>query len=155
MTKRARNAALKRLDSFIGEWRLDASFPGAPPGRCVFEWVLHGQYLVQRTEAPDPAPDSLAIVSVDPKTGAYTQHYFDSRGVVRLYAMTFNRGTWTLLRESPDFSPLDFHQRFIGRFTKDGSTIKGTWETSKGRQSTWKQDFELSYTRVTPMRQQA
>jgi len=27
MTKRARNAALKRLDSFIGEWRLDASFP--------------------------------------------------------------------------------------------------------------------------------
>ncbi|HEY1162620.1 MAG TPA: hypothetical protein VGF78_06090 [Candidatus Dormibacteraeota bacterium] len=155
MTKRARNAALKRLDSFIGEWRLDASFPGAPPGRCVFEWVLHGQYLVQRTEAPDPAPDSLAIVSVDPKTGAYTQHYFDSRGVVRLYAMTFNRGTWTLLRESPDFSPLDFHQRFIGRFTKDGSTIKGTWETSKGRQSTWKQDFELSYTRVTPKRQQA
>ena len=155
MTKRARNAALKRLDSFIGEWRLDASFPGAPPGRCIFEWVLHGQYLVQRTEAPDPAPDSLAIVSVDPKTGAYTQHYFDSRGVVRLYAMTFNRGTWTLLRESPDFSPLDFHQRFIGRFTKDGSTIKGTWETSKGRQSTWKQDFELSYTRVTPKRQQA
>jgi len=155
MTKRARNAALKRLDSFIGEWRLDASFPGAPPGRCVFEWVLHGQYLVQRTEAPDPAPDSLAIVSVDPKTGAYTQHYFDSRGVVRLYAMTFNRGTWTLLRESPDFSPLDFHQRFIGRFTRDGSTIKGTWETSKGRQSTWKQDFELSYTRVTPKRQQA
>ena len=155
MTKRARNAALKRLDSFIGEWRLDASFPGAPPGRCIFEWVLHGQYLVQRTEAPDPAPDSLAIVSVDPKTGAYTQHYFDSRGVVRLYAMTFNRGTWTLLRESPDFSPLDFHQRFIGRFTKDGSTIKGTWETSKGRQSTWKQDFELSCTRVTPKRQQA
>ena len=110
---------------------------------------------MQRSEAPDPAPDSLAIVSVDPKTGAYTQHYFDSRGVVRLYAMTFNRGTWTLLRESPDFSPLDFHQRFIGRFTKDGSTIKGTWETSKGRQSTWKQDFELSYTRVTPKRQQA
>ena len=33
---------------------------------------------------PGPeAPDSLTIVSVDPETGAYTQHYYDSRGVVR------------------------------------------------------------------------
>jgi hypothetical protein len=54
---------------------------------------------VQRSEAPDPAPDSLAVVSVDPKAGAYTQHYFDSRGVVRLYAMTLNGGTWTLTRD--------------------------------------------------------
>jgi len=131
MNQRARTTALKRLDAFIGEWRVDASFPGSPPGRAVFEWALDGQYMVQRSEAPHPAPDSLAVVSVDPKIGAYTQHYFDSRGVVRLYAMTFKRGTWTLTRESPDFSPLDFKQRFIGKFAKDGRIIKGTWEHLK------------------------
>jgi hypothetical protein len=149
MNQRARAAALKRLDAFIGEWRVDASFPGAPPGRSVFEWALNGQYLVQRSDAPDPAPDSLVVVSVDPKTGAYTQHYFDSRGVVRLYAMTLNRGTWTLTRESPDFSPLDFNQRFIGKFSRDGKTIKGSWETSKKRGSTWVNDFDLVFTRRT------
>ena len=90
-----------------------ASFPGAPPGRAVFEWTLDKAFLTQRTEAPDPAPDSLAIVTVDPRNGAYTQHYFDSRGVVRLYGMTLIRNIWTLTRDSPDFSPLDFHQRFI------------------------------------------
>jgi len=87
----------------------------------------------------------MAIVSVDPNTGAYTQHYFDTRGVVRVYAMTFSRGVWTLLRDSPDFSPLDFSQRFKGRFSRDGKTIQGTWETSsEGR---WERDFDLTYTR--------
>jgi hypothetical protein len=147
MNQRAKNAALKRLEAFVGEWRVDASFPGSPPGRAVFEWALHGQYLLQRTETPDPAPDSLAVISLDPETGAYTQHYFDSRGVTRVYAMTFNRGIWTLLRQKPDFSPLHFHQRFVGRMSKDGSTIKGAWETSTGRRSAWKKDFELAYTK--------
>jgi hypothetical protein len=32
------------------------------------------------------------MVSADSETGAYTQHYYDSRGVVRLYAMTFADG---------------------------------------------------------------
>jgi hypothetical protein len=148
MNQRARAAALKRLNAFIGEWRVDASFPGSAPGRAVFEWALDGQYMVQRSEAPDPAPDSLAVVSVDPKTGAYTQHYFDSRGVVRLYAMTFKSGTWTLKRESPDFSPLDFKQRFIGKFARDGKAIKGAWETAKKRGSQWVKDFDLVFTRV-------
>jgi hypothetical protein len=151
MNHGARNAALKRLDAFIGEWRIDASFPGAPPGRSVFEWMLDGQYLLQRTEAPDPAPDSLTIVSVDLQ-GAYTQHYFDSRGVTRLYAMTFTRGTWTLRRQTPDFSPLDFHQRFIGRFSKDGKVIKGAWEASEDEGSSWRLDFELTFTKLTDRR---
>jgi len=60
----------------------------------------------------------------------------------------FKRGTWTLTRESPDFSPLDFKQRFIGKFAKDGRIIKGTWETSKKRGSTWVKDFDLGFTRV-------
>ena len=146
MTKAARNAALKRLDAFIGEWRVDASFPGSAPGRVVFEWALDKQFLVQRSEAPRPAPDSMAIVSVDPNTAAYTQHYFDSRGVVRVYAMTFRRGLWVLGRIAPDFSPLDFSQRFIGSFSRDGKTIRGTWETSSDG-AKWERDFDLTYTR--------
>ena len=61
--------------------------------------------------------------------------------------MTFRDGIWTLLRESPDFTPLDFSQRFTGRFSPDGNTILGTWEIDNG--SGWKKDFDLVYSRVT------
>jgi hypothetical protein len=149
MSQAARKAALERLQAFIGEWSVKASFPGSPPGRSVFEWALAGQYLMQRTEAPDPAPDSIAIVAIDPKTANYTQHYFDSRGVVRLYAMTFSRRVWTLTRTSPDFSPLDFSQRFTGKFSADGNTISGTWEILHDGKK-WERDFDLTYTRVRP-----
>ena len=89
-------------------------------------------------------PGSLAA---DLETGSYTQHYFDSRGVVRLYAMTFADGVWTLTRESPDFTPLEFRQRFTGRFGADGNTISGAWE--KGRDGgEWEHDFTLTYRRA-------
>jgi hypothetical protein len=152
MDQAARKAALERLDAFIGEWSVDASFPDAPPtgvaGRTEFEWVLGGQFLVQRSDLPHPdAPDSLAIIGVDPEGEAYSQHYFDSRGVARVYAMTFSDGVWKLLRDSPDFTPLNFSQRFTGTFSDDGKTIKGRWELSRDG-SRWDHDFDLTYTRV-------
>ena len=150
--------ALARLDVFIGDWSIEARFPGhepAPPGaagrapmvRSRFEWTLSGQFLLQHTEVPVPeAPDSLAIVGADPRTGGYTQHYYDSRGVARLHAMSFADGVWTLTRESPDFSPLDFRQRFTGTFSEDGNTITGAWEKSPG--GDWEHDFALTYRRA-------
>ena len=88
--------ALTRLDVFVGEWVVEVRFPGdgdAPVARSTFEWALDRQFLIQRTEVPVPeAPDGLMIVSADPETGAYTQHYYDSRGVVRLYAMSLADG---------------------------------------------------------------
>ncbi|WP_189185735.1 hypothetical protein [Streptomyces albiflavescens] len=146
----ARQEARERLDVLVGEWVVEADFPGlaAPVARSVFEWSLDGQFLVQRSEVPIvEAPDSLAIVAVDPETGEYTQHYFDSRGVVRLYAMSFTDGVWRLLREKPDFSPLAFRQRFTGRLSDDGNTIHGIWEISHDGSSTWDQDFTLTYRR--------
>ena len=150
--------ALARLDVFVGEWVLEARFPGdhptpsnatqeAPRARSLFEWALDRQFLLQRTEIPIPeAPDSLAIVSADLKTGAYTQHYYDSRGVARLYAMSLADGVWTLTRESPDFTRLDFSQRFTGTFSPDGNTVSGIWEKRSG--GDWEHDFALTYRRA-------
>jgi hypothetical protein len=145
--------ALARLDVFVGEWVVEARFPGdqpatedGPRGRSRFEWDLDRQVLLQRTEVPVPeAPDSLTIVSTDLQAGAYTQHYYDSRGMTRLYAMTFDDRVWTLTRESPDFSPLDFAQRFTGTLSVDGTTISGAWE--KRLDGGWQHDFALTYRR--------
>src|SRR5690242_11430640 len=144
-----RSAALARLDIFVGEWTVEAGFrENGPAGRSRFEWELDGQFLVQRTEIPVPeAPDGLMIVSLDPTTGGYTQHYYDSRGVVRLYAMTLAEGVWTLTREAPDFTPLDFRQRFTGTFSADGNTIDGAWESGRDGGG-WEHDFALTYRRA-------
>ncbi|MEJ3746317.1 hypothetical protein WEI85_23875 [Actinomycetes bacterium KLBMP 9797] len=141
------------LDIFVGAWAVEPRFPGGPrsgppAARSVFEWLLDGRYLAQRTEISIPdVPDSLAIVAAGPEPGRYTQHYYDSRGVTRLYAMTLAAGVWTLVREAADFSPLDFAQRFTGTFSAGGNRIDGAWEMALPG-SGWELDFELTYTRI-------
>ena len=82
----------------------------------------------------------------DEGRGTLLQHYFDSRGVARVYEMTFDGRVWTLLRETPDFSPLDFAQRFEGVFSEDGERIEGRWEIK--HEADWELDFHQTYTRV-------
>lgn len=153
MNQPTRTAALERLDTLVGTWNLEAVFPNHPTevlrgARSVFEWMKGQQLLVQRTEVPaSEAPDSITIIAYDPEQEAYTQHYFDSRGVIRLYGRTFRDSVWTLTRESPDFSPLDFAQRFTATLCDDGDTIRGTWDKSNDG-STWQKDFDLTYRRV-------
>jgi hypothetical protein len=77
----------------------------------------------------------------------YLQHYFDSRGVARVYKMSFGDGIWKLWRDSPDFSPLDFSQRYVGSLSDDGNIVSGAWEISHDG-STWEHDFDLTDTRV-------
>ena len=50
-------------------------------------------------------------------------------------------------RHTPDFSPLPFHQRWLGAFSADRETIQGRWEKSPDGRD-WELDFELSYRRV-------
>jgi hypothetical protein len=151
MDEDQRAARLERLEPFVGEWRIEAPGLPFPPevadaARTTFEWALGGAYLLQRASVPVPeAPDGLMLIGPDSGDG-YTQHYFDSRGIARVYAMTFAGRDWTLERRTADFSPLSFHQRWRGTFV-DGDTIEGRWETSPDGRD-WELDFELAYRRV-------
>ena len=148
----AGDAARRRLQPLVGEWEVQSFFesdPGAgAAGRTVFEWILDGGFLQQRSEVEHPkAPSTVSIIAVTSDRETYTQHYFDSRGVVRLYAMTFADGVWTLFRDAPDYSPLSFSQRFKGTFDDDGNTIRARWEKSPDGLA-WEPDFDLTYTRL-------
>ena len=140
-----------RLEPLIGEWTMRAVFPGAPPvegGRVVFAWMAGERFVIQRWEVPAPeAPDGLAIIGFNEGRGSFLQHYFDSRGVARVYGMSLEQGVWRLWRESPDYSPLDFAQRYTGTFSDDGATIAGRWEIAQDG-VTWEHDFDLTYLRV-------
>jgi hypothetical protein len=152
MNSQRRSPALVALDVLLGEWGVEASIPSIGPtpleGRMLFEWDLDGQFLMQRSTISDPgAPDSVAVIGPDPATEGYLQHYFDSRGVVRLYAMNLKNGVWSLIRNTPDFSELKFWQRFTARFSEDGDTITGAWEMSQDG-AHWDHDLDLIYRRV-------
>ncbi len=141
--------AMARLAALVGEWTQEIDLTGVPvpAGRTVFEWMLGGSFLLQRHEIPHPDfPDSILIIAADPGEETYTQHYFDSRGIARIYKMTFGEGRWTLLRDARDFTPLDAPQRFTGTF-EDDSTINGAWEHSPDG-VTWKRDFSLALKKI-------
>jgi hypothetical protein len=61
--------------------------------------------------------------------------------------MSIADGEWKLWRTQPDFAPLDFAQRYTGRFADGGSAIEGRWEIARDG-STWELDFELNYRRM-------
>jgi hypothetical protein len=146
-------ASLETLKPLVGEWRLVATFKDMLPAdigaRATFEWLPGERFLLQRWEIPLPeAPDGIAIIGPDPeREGNYLQHYFDTRGVARVYKMSFEDGVWKLWRDEADFSRLDFSQRYTGTFSDDGKTIAGAWEICHDGK-TWEHDFDLSYIKV-------
>lgn len=147
------DAPLAVLEPLVGEWRIEAGFHAAAPAegeaRVVFEWMPGGRFLVERWTVPVPeAPDGIAVIGPDPEApGQYLQHYFDTRGVARIYKMTFADGELRWWRDEADFSPLDFRQRYTGTLSDDGDTIAGAWEICHDG-TTWELDFELSYHRL-------
>jgi hypothetical protein len=150
----ARSTALRRLDALVGHWEMEASFaagflsPGNPAakargGRTTFEWLTGEFFLIQRVTVDDPAaPSGIAIIGVDDAPGLYSQHYYDSRGVARVYQMSLHDDTWRLWREAPGF-----WQRYKGVFSDGGRIIEGAWERSADG-SRWEHDFGLSYIKV-------
>ena len=125
--------------------RTSFASPGADAPRAVttFEWLAGKTFLIQRWEVDQPdAPDGIAVIGWDDERGTLLQHYFDSRGVARVYEMTVVGRVWTLQRLVPGFC-----QRFTATFDDDGDAIRGRWEFSEDG-TAWRRDFDLTYERV-------
>jgi len=146
--------ALKRLEALVGEWTTEIVHPTVRPkpirGRRRFEWLTKGNkgsggFLVQYDEVEHPDfPNSITIIGADADAASdsFTYHYFDTRGVERIYQMSLRDGVWKFWRDAPGFS-----QRFTGTFSADGNTITGVIEKSADSVH-WEHDFDLTYTKV-------
>jgi len=146
----------ERLAPLIGEWSMAIVMPGEERpaklpdigARVTFEWMEGQAFVLERWTVPiREAPDGLAVIGWDEGRGTFLQHYFDQRGVARVYEMSLANGIWKLERTKPDFSPFDFSQRFTGTLTVESERIDGTWEIANDHE-TWTKDFDLIYTRV-------
>ena len=142
----ASNAMLQRLAVFVGTWQWEATVDGQLIGRgpTVIEGLEGGAFLIERSGAETPEfPSVTTIVGCDDALGTYCTFHFDSRGVARIYQMSFADGVWKLWRDDPGFS-----QRFTGTFSDDNQTIQGRYEKSTDG-ATWETDFDIVFTKVT------
>jgi hypothetical protein len=111
-------------------------------GEATFEWLDGGKFLIGRSHYDHPQiPDAISVTGVTDDRLA--MHYFDTRGVFRLYSVSADAGTWRFWRDGPDFA-----QRFTGTFSADGDTITGHGELSHDG-SSWEDDLQLTYRRTS------
>jgi hypothetical protein len=142
MSRLPPNPALKQLEALIGEWDVEVPQFAGQRGRATLEWLEDGAFLRFHTDAPDPAPAATLIISRDESSETYTVLHYDSRGVSRVYQMSFDGGVWKIWRQAPGL-----WQRFAGTLSDDGESIRAAWEKSPDG-SGWEHDFDLIYRKV-------
>lgn len=136
------NPVLESLEPLIGEWRVEVPQFGGGSAPVSIGWLEGRAFVRIQSEPPDPAPNATQLVSGDDSSEVFTVLYYDSRGVSRVYQMTFEGGVWKMWRDAPGFD-----QRFTGTLSDDGRTIRAAWEKSLDN-ATWEHDFDLIYTKV-------
>jgi hypothetical protein len=148
------------LNRLVGNWVTEVTHPALPgvvvPGTVAIEWLEGERFLIHRFRNDHPDfPDSIAIIgSTDADrvdAGASTaatsgdsrlsMHYFDSRGVFRVYDVAIDNEAWHISREAPEFS-----QRFVGTFADGGRTIDGLWRLRQDG-GDWNDDLRIIYRR--------
>jgi hypothetical protein len=147
---------MKGFEILIGTWHGQVRLPTEPPLEIAVEATIRrlGEFVVfSSTGEPADVPDSISIIGGAPDGEPQPMHYFDSRGVKRLFMTTLDGSTWTISRApGEDWNGPDgpgFNQRFIGEISADGKTITGRWERGLGDAGDrWEIDFPMTYART-------
>jgi hypothetical protein len=154
-------SALRLLDRLVGNWTTEATHPLVPGtvvhGTATIEWLEGQSFLILRSASDHPDfPDAISILGfmdadripegADEHTAAaessqLRMHYFDSRGVFRVYETEISDKEWRWRRIVPGFS-----QKFVGTFTDDDSTIVGRSQLRRDDLH-WEDDLQITYRR--------
>jgi hypothetical protein len=150
----------EHLSRLVGSWTTEATHPAFPGvivrGTATFEWWDGERFLINRARNEHPDfPNSISIIGVtnedrvDPSNDEptpddglpMTMHYFDSRGVFRVYEVSVGDETWRIWRDAPGFS-----QRFLGTSANGGDTVAGIWQMCTDDVN-WVDDLQITYRR--------
>ena len=83
---------LDELEPFIGEWNMEGRHVAFPDdvirGHSRFEWWGDRVFVLQHSSVDHPDfPDSLSVIGATRPDGGLALHWFDTRGVRRLFDM--------------------------------------------------------------------
>lgn len=128
----------------VGEWTTEATHPALPgtvvQGTASVEWLEGQRFLIFRAQEDHPDfPDAISIIG---DIDGLHWHYFDSRGIHRIYEMTMTDDGWEVYGGLPEFS-----QRLTITFADEDNMMIGKSQISEDRE-TWKDDLEINYYRV-------
>ena len=131
---------MSALDRLLGTWEFTMRHSAVSEpvtGRQRSERVLDGAFVLQHWTYDHPDfPDAMALLSDD------RCHYFDVRGIIRVFDLEVDDAGWSLIRLDDDFS-----QRQTARF--DGpDAMDGAGEVSRDLGVTWQPDFTMTFRRV-------
>jgi len=148
------------LNRLVGNWITEATHPALPGavvrGTASIEWLEGRRFLIFRSRNDHPDfPDAISIIGftdVDrvgadaggaPAAGEsrLSMHYFDSRGVFRVFEVNLDAESWRMWRNAPGFS-----QRFTGTFTDNDNAIAGRWQLCRDDEH-WDDDLQILYRR--------
>lgn len=146
MQQETQHAEFQGWQRLVGRWATEATHPGLPgtvvSGESIFEWPEDQRFLIQRSHYDHPEiPDAIAVIGI--VDGEPSMHYFDPRGVHRVFAVKITADTWRFWNAAPGFS-----QRCTHTFRDDGNAITGQAELSRDNGATWEDDLAITYRRV-------
>ncbi len=140
----------------VGHWTTEATHPQVPgtviTGWGRFEWLDGEEFLIFRFHYDHPEfPDAISILG---DTDGLRMHYFDARGVHRLFELTVTDDGWTVAmdRHSPagSFASDDapFAQRMTYTLEHQDQTIAGKGQLSHDDVH-WEDDLEITFRRTS------
>ena len=137
---------LQGWQRLVGRWGTEATHPGLPGvvviGQSTFEWLEDQQFLIQRSHYDRPEiPDAVTVTGII--DGEPAMHYYDVRGVHRMFTVEITPDAWRFWNATAGFA-----QRFTGTFSDDGDTINGQGELSRDDGVTWAPDLTITYHRI-------
>ena len=150
--------SLRAFNRLVGTWTTEATHPALPGivvhGTAIVDWLEGERFLIHRARTDHPDfPHSISIIGftdrdragkAPPRAAGESElhmHYFDSRGVFRVYNVRIDDESWRIWRVARGFS-----QRFTGTLADAGNTIVGRWQMSED-DIHWKDDLQISYWR--------
>ncbi|HVY19622.1 MAG TPA: hypothetical protein VHA70_06030 [Bauldia sp.] len=142
-------AAVKPFARLIGDWATESThrlLPGTKlVGHVTFGWISGERFVIWKADNDDPRiPSSLSVVGIMEGDEHLSQQYFDSRGVHRIYRVTFDGTTLVTERKAPGFN-----QRLHALLSHDGSMLAGVSQLDANG-SGYVDDLSFTYRRLAP-----
>ncbi len=140
----------------VGRWTTKATHPGLPGavirGSSEIEWLEGERFVIYRSSYDHPdIPDSISIIG---DADGLRMHYFDSRGVHRIFEVTVTDEGWEMVMDrhssagsfaSPD---APFSQRMTYAFEDEDRAMSGKAKLSYDNVN-WDDDLEITYRRAS------
>lgn len=145
------NPSLSDIVFLVGTWNIEisnAEFLPEPEHKASFsveyKWIEDGAAIAVRQGGTEDDPQTASwIIGREESSEDYTVLYNDSRGISRVYNMSYKNNVWKMWRDNPEFM-----QRFEGKVNLDNKTIEAYWENSSDGDKNWHHDFDMLFSKA-------